>query len=124
LAPRVQAAHRPYNWAGPRTPGDGAAACAIIVCVARVTFDLRGPGSLDDADARTVAGWLEAELVVAGALTLAAKIRAALDWEPKGRRAIPLNATERSALLGVLTKALDSGDLNGDRRSLQQSLLA
>ena len=89
----------------------------------RVTFDLRGPGSLDDADARIVARWLETELAVAGALTLAAKIRAALDWEPKGRSSIPLNATERSALLGVLTKALDSGDLNGDLRTLQQSLL-
>jgi hypothetical protein len=94
-----------------------------MVCVARVTFDLRGPGSLDDADARTVARWLEADLAVPDALTLAAKIRAALDWEPKGRRSIPLNATERSALLGVLTNALDSGDLNGDLRWLQQSLL-
>ena len=90
--------------------------------MARVTFVLRGPGSLDDAEARIVAGWLEGEQGVAGALTLAGKIRAAVESEPRGRVSISLSPTERTALLGVLDTALDSGDLNGDLRWLQQSL--
>ena len=90
--------------------------------VGRVSFELRGPGSLDEADARQLAEWLEADRSIAGVSTLAAKIRAALDWEPKTRRPIPVNATERTALLGVLETAFANGNLNGDLRWLQQSL--
>jgi hypothetical protein len=91
--------------------------------VGRVTFDLRGPGSLDEDGARRVADWLEADRSIAGVSTLAAKIRAALDWEPKTRRPIPLNSTERTALLAVLETAFANGNLDGDLRWLQQSLL-
>jgi hypothetical protein len=90
--------------------------------MARVTFGLRGPGSLDDAEARIVAGWLEAQQSVSGGPTLAGKIRAAVDSEPRGRVPISLSPTEHTALLGVLNTALDRGDLNGDLRWLQQSL--
>ena len=89
----------------------------------RVTFDLRGPGSLDEDGARRLADWLEADSSVAGVSTLAAKIRAALDWEPKTRRPIPLNSTERTALLGILETAFANGNLDGDLRWLQASLL-
>jgi len=88
----------------------------------RVEFELAGPGSLEESDARRLAEWLEVDRSIAGVSTLAAKIRAALDWEPKTRRPIPLNPTEKSALLGVLETAFANGNLTSDLRLLQHSL--
>ena len=88
----------------------------------RVEFELAGPGSLEESDARRLAEWLEADRSIAGVSTLAAKIRAALDWDPKTRRPVPLNPIEKSALLAVLETAFANGTLNPDLRLLQQSL--